>query len=275
MKNNQVFADITKNASKTFYNSSLLFPKNIRDDVFILYSFVRIADDLIDSKPPKIKEFEEYRQQITDNYKGKTVSNLFVNAFGDLAKRKKIPFKLVQDFFEAQSRDAKTKNYKTYDDLLHFIYGVAEVIGLLMAHVMDLPKESHECARKLGRAMQLINIMRDIDEDRLLGKVYLPQDELKFFDLPAIITPEIVRLQPRAFSSLITFQSGRILDILDQSQEGFRFIPKNLLLPIKISADLYRQTIQKIAADPKVIFQKKVKPSKYRIVKTIIKNLWK
>ena len=56
------FAETTKKASKTFYTASLFFPKEIREDVFILYTFLRRADDMIDNNPPQIQQFNEYKK---------------------------------------------------------------------------------------------------------------------------------------------------------------------------------------------------------------------
>ncbi len=272
MENNKIFAEITKNASKTFYSASLLFPKKIREDVFILYSFVRIADDLIDSNPPKIKEFEEYRLRAKKAFEGKKVDSIFIETFADLAQRKNIPYSLINDFFVAQRTDATKKNYKSYEELLKFVYGVAEVIGLLMAHVMDLPKKSYPSARILGRAMQLVNILRDIEEDSRLGRVYIPQDELQSFNIPNTITFDIAEKKTRQFNSLIQYQCERIFQLLDEAKKGFHFIPKPLRLPIQISTDLYINTTKKIYDKPSVIFEKKVKPSKINIFTSILIN---
>lgn len=273
MKNK--FEAITYKASKTFHTTSLLFPKEVRNDVFILYSFLRTADDLIDSLPPQFEAFNNFKQMTLDMISGKKSNNEIIQTFGKLMKRKKIDQQLISSFFSSLELDFRSKQYETFEDLKKFTYGVSEVVGLLMAQVMELPKESHITARKLGLGMQLINILRDVEEDRLLGRVYIPQNELRNFHLPNQLTFSHVKNKQKEFTALIHFQLERIVEILDEGRKGFKYLPKNFILPISSAADLYYQTADKIKKDPFIIFEKKVKPNKLEISFVIFKNLFK
>lgn len=274
MTNNNIFAEITRKASTTFYTATLFFPKQIREDVFILYSFVRTADDLIDTVPSKKREFNIYRDQTYLAFNCKKSGNIIIDSFVLIAKRKKIPLKIITSFFESLELDSKAKTYPTYHDLCVFIYGTAEVIGLLMSYIMNLPRKSYPSAQKLGRAMQLVNILRDIEEDLKFGRVYIPQNELNRFRLPAVITRQTAYNYPDEFQQLINFQGKRIIKLINESRKGFTYIPRKHLLPIKTSADLYEQITKLMMQKPQIIFQKKLKPSKLQIMFTVIKNYW-
>ncbi len=269
---NHDFGETIRKASKTFYISSLFFPKNIRSDVHILYSFLRISDDLVDSVPPKEDEFLELKSQLSDSLNNKEVSNFFVKAFSDLAKRKGIDRKVIYDYLDVQEMDLKKRSYATYEELDKFIYGVAGVVGLMMAKVMDLKEKSFPGAIKLASAMQNVNIIRDISEDLAASKVYLPQDELKKFGLQGELTKEESEKKPGEYNSFIRFQLERARGLLLESKESFKFIPDNIVLPIKIVAEIYEDIINRISAKPHLIFQRKMKPSIFTILKISLKN---
>lgn len=108
---------ITKKYSNTFYYSSLIFPKEVRDKVFVLYSFVRTIDNLMDSKKPDIAKFNDLRRDFEKAWKGETVNNKLVVDFVSVAKSNNFSKKWIDDFFDAQILSAKKKTYKDFDDL--------------------------------------------------------------------------------------------------------------------------------------------------------------
>lgn len=271
-ENNYNFAQVIKRASKTFYFSSLFFPKRVRRDVHILYAFLRISDDLVDSIPSKEDEFITLKKELLNSLIGIKSKDIIVESFSDLARRKGIDHQIIFDYLDVQEKDLKKKSYATYQELDRFIYGVAGVVGLMMAKVMDLKEASFSGAIKLAEAMQNVNIIRDIAEDLSAGKVYLPQDELKRFGLPNKLDKEDVEKNFEEYCRFIRFQLDRTKSLLTESRESFRFIPNNILKPIKIVADIYEEVINRIYADPALVFKKKMKPSIWTIVRLSFKN---
>jgi 15-cis-phytoene synthase len=276
MKNNKnIFAEITKKSSKTFYLSGLFFPVDIRNDIFIFYSFVRTADDYIDSKPPQINKYNDYKIKFRNSIKGIKTGNIIIDSFSKLMTKKKIDMVWIDSFFQSLEIDSRTSQYESIEQLNKFIYGVAEIIGLVMARIMMLPEKSYRYARLLGNTMQLVNIIRDIDEDYKLKRVYLPQDELKKYGLPKYIDYKIAIENKSNFFDFINFQTSRIKHNLVISKQGVLYIPKKYRLPIMTSIDLYNWTINKINSNPLIIFKKKVKPPVVIIIFMLIKNLIK
>lgn len=265
------FAAITRKASKTFFLSSLLFPKEIRNDIYILYSFLRVSDDMVDVNPPNVERYTKFKEETQRAFENDHVDNAIINAFVSLVRKRDLDPKLVWDYFRSQDIDLATRSYATYHDLLTFVYGVAEVVGLYMAQIMDLPREAYGYARLLGRAMQLVNILRDINEDARVGKSYLPQDELAHFHLPAALSADVLIQNRKNFEDFMHFQLDRAYKLIEESEKGFSFFPKKYLLPIKISAHLYKLVISKILAKPAIVFQKKVRPNHLEIIVTIFR----
>lgn len=259
--NSPDFARITRNASKTFYIASLLYPKSIREDIHILYSFLRISDDMVDAPKVDVTRYEAFKRETQRALAGEVVENIFVQAFADLIKRRQMDSKLVWDYFTSQDIDLHQRLYQTYADLSKFVYGVAEVVGLYMAQIMGLRPESYLYARRLGEAMQLVNIVRDIDEDTKAGKCYIPRNELEACGISEPLSKEYAYTNSQKFTMLVHIQLDRARTFLDGSRAGLRYFPNRYLLPIIVSMDLYEHVIQRIYANPLVVYEQKVRPS--------------
>jgi phytoene synthase len=165
-----------------------------------------------------------------------------------------------------------TKNrYETISDLQGYLYGSAEVIGLMMARIFGLPEASHPTARLLGRAMQYINFIRDIPEDLTLGRIYLPQDELVEFGL-STLSPEEARRAPDAFTRFIRRQIDRYRSWEAEAEKGYAYLPYRYLIPVKTASELYGWTAARIDHDPFIVFRYKVRPSLPKILSNIFMN---
>jgi len=260
---------IFKQGSRTYFYSSLFFPKNVRKDVFTLYSFVRVADDFVDCIPQKTTEFKEFRTLYTKALRGRQVNNLVIDSFVELMKRKAFDKKWVNAFLDSMEMDLTKKSYKNLDETIEYIYGSAEVIGLMMAKILDLPKEAYECARVQGRAMQYVNFIRDIREDLTLGRNYFPQTQMKKSKL---ISLELQKNETSQLANFISLQITQYLQWQKEAEQGYVYIPKRYLIPIKTAAQMYKWTATEIQKNPLLVYEKKLKPSVAQIMFTIVRN---
>jgi phytoene synthase len=168
--------------------------------------------------------------------------------------------------------DTTKKRYETFAELDTYLYGSAEIVGLIMCKLLNLPLESYPSAQKLGRAFQYINFIRDIGEDEQLGRVYFPQELLKNSTMP-IVSKKMAETNPSVFNSFMRQELDRYITWQNEAEKGFAFIPKRYLIPIKTAAAMYRYTAWVIYNNPMVVYTKKIKPSSLRILKTIIYNM--
>jgi phytoene synthase len=168
--------------------------------------------------------------------------------------------------------DLTKTRYETLEEVIEYIYGSAEVIGLMMAKIIGLPKEANEHAKYLGRAMQYINFIRDIAEDLELGRVYFPQIDLRQHGLENL-TYEHVKQHPVQFKQFLQTQLDRYCHWQEQAEEGYRFIPKRFLISIKTASEMYHWTAEQIAHHPFVVYEVKVKPMISKILLTVFSNL--
>lgn len=181
--------DITKKYSTSFSIGILCLDRSIRDAIYQIYGFVRVADEIVDSfhgydKEALLDEFE------ADTYKSieRGIStNPVLNSFQLAVNRYNIDIDLIKSFLHSMRMDLNAKNHdKTSYDT--YIYGSAEVVGLMCLYVfvngdMEEYIRLRPMAMKLGSAFQKINFLRDIKEDSLhLGRVYFPGLNLAKFD---------------------------------------------------------------------------------------------
>ena len=257
--------DIFKRGSKTYFYSTMFFPCEIKEDVFRLYSFVRVADDLVDAVPQKGDEFRAFRETYRKALDGEPSGELVIDSFVDLSRRKGFDPRWTEAFLRSMEMDLTVRRYESLEDLKIYLYGSAEVIGLFMARIMGLPEESYPSARLLGRAMQYINFIRDIDEDLGLGRQYFPQESLREFGLPSL-DERAARADPNSFRRFVRAQVSQYGRWGAEAYQGFHFIPWRYRLPILTAADMYNFTAVRVLRDPFVVYRKKVKPSIPRIL---------
>ncbi len=268
MRATEIHRRVFKSGSKTYFNSSLFFPKDVRDDVFILYGFVRVADNFVDSVPQQIDEFHHFVNSYRQAAEGHESGDVIIDSFVELARRKDFLPEWIEGFLHSMSLDLTKSIHRTIESTLEYIYGSAEVIGLFMSRIMGLSTEADFAAGRLGRSMQMINFIRDISEDNSLGRVYLPLDETELTDL----REETVTKNAEEFKRFLTAQLERYRSWQAEAEQGYRFIPRRYLVPIRTAADMYNWTAAQIEADPFVVYRKKVKPSRGRIVRQIARN---
>lgn len=259
------FTSVFRQGSRTYFTSSFFFPENIKDDIYTFYAFVRTADDYVDSIPQQKKEFRKFVKNFTFAWNGKSTGIMVIDEFVSLALRKGISKTDIMAFISAMETDLSVRRYATLRDLEKYMYGSAEVIGLIMAKLLNLSEHSQVSARLLGKSMQLLNFIRDIEEDNSLGRMYFPQSDMRKFNLQSL-DYHYIQSHPDQFKKFILFQLSRYSKWQAKAELGFSYIPQRYRIAIQTASEMYKWTARIIAEDPFVIFRKKVKPGTVRIL---------
>ncbi len=254
--------------SKTYFTSSLFFPRTVRNDVFTLYAFLRVIDDLVDSVPQKSDEFYEMRRLWNHATAGVPSGNPLIDDFVSLSDRRAFKKEWTEAFFHSMELDLRKREYNSLSETLEYVYGSAEVIGLYLIRIMELPDTATHPARMLGRSMQYINFIRDIAEDNALGRRYLP---LRDSPLTSLLPQEAAR-KPDAFRIFINEELDRQQSWQHDAERGFPLLPRRYRIPVATASDMYRWTAETIRRDPFVVYRYKVKPSRVRILFTIFRH---
>ncbi len=265
---NKKLEDIFRKGSRTYFNASLFFPRSIRSDIVSLYAFVRTADDFVDGVPADPQGFLHFKNQYEEGLGGFRTDNLVIDSFLELSRKYQFDPQWAKAFLQSMEKDLYLSKYSSLRELQDYMYGSAEVIGMYMSSILQLPKDAVFYAKTQGRAMQLINFIRDLQEDRRLGREYLPEENRRAGLLAEYNAVEY----PDEFKEFIR----SLIDIYRRWQQeaevGYSWIPTRYLIPIKTAADMYRWTADVIYRDPFVVFRREVKPDKLLIYKTLLAN---
>ncbi len=249
----------------TFYLAMNLFPKEIRDDVKKLYYFLRSVDDIVDEEK-NIRKFNDVYQSFKSKKKSKYD---FVDIALFLKKRYQIEEKYFIDFFAAQKNDLRERkiNIKDKKELLKYCYGVAGVVGIFLLKIFRVPlnKRLIDSAVHFGNFMQLVNILRDVREDYLKSRVYLPQTILKKNQF------SFTKFDPDSYLKVI-YEFSRIIDE-EKNLVDFRLLPKKTRLPIMIASDIYTYIWKSILKNPLKFYLQKFKINKAIVIIIALKKI--
>jgi phytoene synthase len=176
--------EVARREAGNFYPAFLLLPTAQRRSMCALYTFMRIADDLSDEPMP----IPVKRQQLAD-WRGGLRLALAGNyqhashaALHDTVSKYAIPTKYLEAVIDGVEMDLEPVAYHTFAELRNYCYHVASVVGLSCIHIWGFHgSDATRFAEDAGIAFQLTNILRDLGEDAVRGRVYLPQEDLVRF----------------------------------------------------------------------------------------------
>ena len=241
---------ITAHYSKSFYFSAQMLPREQRWATFALYGFCRHCDNLIDTPRQRTEteilgEIQRLTEELQIAYNTGESQDPIIRVFILVAKAYGIPIAYPLDLLNGVAMDVQQTRYKTFDELSLFCYRVAAVVGLMMTHVLGYKDEcAFDYARQLGIAMQLTNILRDIKEDKEMGRLYIPQADLAQFGVTEQdIFNEKMTPQLRA---LMKFQVERAHQYYTEAIPGISLLKTESQYAIYSAARIYRGILRKI-----------------------------
>ncbi|MFB9108240.1 phytoene/squalene synthase family protein [Flavobacterium gyeonganense] len=181
---------VTKNYSTSFSLAVHMLAPSIRDAIYSIYGFVRFADEIVDSFHDYEKEYliDDFEKEY---YKAKQLGislNPILNSFQHTVKQYNITDDLVQAFLKSMKLDLIKSNYNTQTEYEDYIYGSADVVGLMCLKVFvkgnnQKYEQLKNEAMRLGSAFQKVNFLRDLKDDNLvLNRNYFPGVNLNSFD---------------------------------------------------------------------------------------------
>jgi phytoene synthase len=253
---------ITRREAKNFAYGIMVLPREKRQAIAAIYAFARRVDDVADGELPpdeKRAELEELRAGLDRD----PADPVFV-ALGDARERFGIPREPLAALVDGGLQDMDQATYADFDELRGYCEKVAGAVGLACVPVYG--SEDTEHAMTLGIALQLINIIRDVDEDRQLGRVYLPQDELAAFEVGALApSPE--------FRELMAFEAERARTYLADGLGLLESLDRRSALCVRTFAGLYRETLDRIESSGFDVFGEKTRLSTPRKLAVVARGL--
>jgi len=246
---------VIKLHSRTFHMSSALLPAEKRRAARALYAFCRISDDLVDRSQDDLPEkLNNWRRESLAE--GNVDNNPIILAWTDTRTEYGIPVRYAEQLIDGVAQDLVSKRYQTFEELAQYCYRVASTVGLMAMHIIGFSgSEAIPYAVKLGVALQLTNMLRDVAEDWRAGRLYLPQEELAAFDLTeADIANGKVDNRWRDF---MRFQIERNRRLYEEAMPGIAMLDPDGRFAISASAELYRAILDDIEAHDWDVFHRR------------------
>ncbi len=257
---------VAKSRAKNFYYSFLLLEKPQRDAMCAIYAFMRQCDDLSDNPATSNRAqlrlaVTEWRLQLDRALAGKSEGSPIWPAFSDSVQRFKIPHRYFHEMIDGILSDLDPPRIQTFDQLYRYCYQVASVVGLTIIHIFGFrsPK-ALLLAEKCGIAFQLTNILRDVREDAAMGRVYIPQEDLRRFGV------ELQQLQSGVeddrFRELMRFEASRARGFYDESAPLMDMVEPKSRRSLWALRAIYMRLLAKIEASGYSVLSRRISVAK-------------
>lgn len=269
---------ITQQKGKGFYFSSFFLPRKKKRQAYSIYAVCRLSDDAVDcqsSNSQKEKYLLEIKNRVSLAYAGQMPESALMQAFSKTVKSLAIPSQYFFQLIEGMEMDLEKSTYASFEELYQYAYKAAGVVGLIMLFLFEFKDDAaKEPAIALGVAMQLTNILRDIKEDFFQNRTYLPQDELRKFQ----VNISDLNRNPlgKNFIEFMKFQTKRAQDYYKKAELGIKLIPgRRCRLTILLMKNIYAAILTEIKKNNYDVWNKRLDTSFFTKVVISLKTIFK
>ncbi|MGP4016995.1 presqualene diphosphate synthase HpnD [Saccharopolyspora sp. 5N708] len=257
---------ITRQQARNFSYGIRLLPGPKRRALSAVYAFARRVDDIGDGDLPreeKLRRLKQAREAVHAAHID--APDPVVVALADSAARLPVPLAAFDELIDGCEADVRGVRYRTFDELLHYCRCVAGSIGRLSLGVFGTvdPPTAERRADALGVALQLTNILRDVREDQLAGRVYLPAEDLARFGVRLEPGNGLVE-DPDRWDRLIRFQTARAEQWYAQGLRLLPMLDRRSRACCASMAGIYHELLARIAADPRAALNQRTSLSGWR-----------
>jgi phytoene synthase len=263
---------VTATCGKSFYLATGLLPAAKRCAIRALYAFCRTSDDLVDNSPNHAATSLSAWRRKALNPRPATDDPILI-AWTDTRLRYRIPLAYTEQFLDGVARDLHQTRYMTFDDLAAYAYGVASTVGLMSMCIIGCTDPAAVLdAIKLGVALQLTNILRDVGEDWQLGRLYLPLEELAAYDLTEndIAAGQV----DERWRALMRFQIARARRLYAEAKPGIASLRPDGRLAVAAAADLYGAILHDIETHDYDVFSRRAHVNTWHKLRRIPAIWW-
>jgi 15-cis-phytoene synthase len=254
----QYCQEITRREARNFYWGFVALPKRQRVAIYALYSFSRQVDDAIDlgghdfssngKATTALEQCAIQRRRVEDCYRGKP-GDPVTRVLCDVVREYEIPREELLALVRGVEMDIEHPRYETWEDLEQYCHHVASAVGRMCVRIFGYSDAAAlTYADDLGTALQITNILRDVREDFDLGRVYLPQEELRGF---GVAESSLGTAQPRGkWEDMVRLEIERAKGYYDSGLRVTELIPRRAAACVLTMAGLYRKILNQIEEDP-------------------------
>lgn len=255
---------IAKESKSSFYYAFSLLPEQKRDALNTVYAFCRQTDDIIDegneSEELKYEKLRKWRIELEKSQKGESEYYL-LNKLSKIISQFNIPLDPFFELIKGMEMDLQMKRYPNIDDLMLYCYRVASTVGLMCIEIFGYRnKSAKDFAINLGYALQLTNIIRDVNIDAQKNRIYLPQDDLRKF---SYTDKEIYgKVYNDNFVNLMRYEALRAREYFEQANKHLDFEDKPAMFAARAMQHIYFRLLEKIEEKNYNVYAEKIKVSK-------------
>ena len=247
--------------AKSFYFSAQFLPVEKRKAIYAVYALCRHVDDAVDrhdvhDAAGARAAIEVWQRDLDKVYRGEKVDAPVLLAWSDMLTRYPIKQELPLELMRGVLMDTYISRYETWEELRVYCYRVASTVGLMVTEIFGYTRpETLEYAVALGEAMQLTNILRDIGEDQRVGRVYVPQEDLRRF---GYAESELARGEiNEPFISLMRFEIERARNLYREAEQGIPLLNREARFTVLLAARIYARILDRVEANMFDVFNRR------------------
>jgi phytoene synthase len=265
---------VARRAAKNFYYGFMVLPSEKRDALCAVYAFMRHADDIADDPgldpQHKHQRLGDWIRGANDVFAGRPTDDPVLMALADTQKRFNIAPELFDKLVQGTSMDLDIPAAadgpalvcRTFEDLKHYCYYVASIVGLVCIRVFGYQdKKAEFLAEDCGLAFQLTNIIRDVKEDAGLGRIYIPEEDLARFNVgheqfaPASLNDPV---KPQQLRPLLEYEAERARRYYESARWLLELIEEDSRAGLWVLVEIYSRLLRKIADRNYDVFTERV-----------------
>jgi 15-cis-phytoene synthase len=251
---------LTKREAKNFYYGFMLLPNGQRRAIYSAYAFARQCDDIVDEDLPRGEatwRLREFRRSFEAALDGRP-DGLVLQALPHTITKYGVATQHFFDLIDGCEMDLVNTRYETFEQLESYCQHVAASVGLISIEIFghDGGDKARNYACDLGTALQLTNILRDIQEDSDRGRVYLPQEEVEWFGYSE--EELLAGSVSREFRRLMIYQADRARQYFERGRKLLPYLPTRARACVGAMAGIYSTILSDIERDPGVVFRQRV-----------------
>ena len=268
MNAGQFVSRLTRRSRSNFFYAFLVLPRAQRDAMYAVYAFCRIVDDIVDEgggdRARARRELGWWREEVARVFAGRPEHPAGERLQASV-RRFPIPRQALLDIIDGVEMDLDHAGYETFDALYPYCYRVASAVGLCTIEIFGYADPRvREYAVDLGVALQLTNIMRDVQPDAAMGRVYVPREDLERAGV-AVDDLREGRYTPR-FVTLMEAQAARAHEYYERAWRALPAGDRSRLFAAEIMGRTYFELLRAMEARRFRIFGERVSvPTRRRL----------
>lgn len=256
-------------------NTTYIFSDSSKAEARKFYDFIRIINNLVEQGTYGYQKFIVIEQIFHNNSPIRNLSKEhrdIVANVKELCDKYEIDRSLINNYLSARSTDFTGKTYENEEQLVNYMKGAGDSVGLILARIFNINTSANELVCQQSRAILYLSFIRNLGNDTLNGRFYFPTSELRKYGLP-YPTEKVALKYPGAYREFIEAQISIYCNYQKEATGLCKYLPYSKRVALKTTVDINNWEKNCIANDPFRVFDDNVIPSRFNIFKKLVIRL--